>query len=236
MIFDISDSGLGASSIPAIVTGGGQIAAGVVPAVLASSAISAAGGTVGASILGMSLGVAVPVIGAAIAGVTLAVGMFLNRNSAYFARASAATHIVDEAETLLKNNLAAWQNSDKYRSEQAQALINFNNVWNGVVQACSNPQLEDQGKNCISERSRGGKWDWFSYYYDPIANDPNVKDDPIVGGTAEQTVSSIGESVSHIGDQVSNAISNISGSSYLIPGILLLGGIWALGNIGRGGD
>lgn len=216
MVFDTSSQGLGQSKVPAIVASSGAIAAGTVPAILvATHAIAASS-------------VAVPIIGAAIAGVTLAVGMFLNRNSAYFARASATTHIVDEAETLLKNNLAAWNQSDKYQSEQRQALENFNSIWNQVVQSCSAPQFEEQGRNCVSERSRGGKWDWFSYYYDPIANDPNVKPDPIT------TTSGVVETVSNIGDKISSTVSDISSSSFLIPGLLLLGGVWALSNIGRG--
>jgi hypothetical protein len=39
--------------------------------------------------------------------------------------------------------------------------------------------LGDAGARCISDRQRGGKWDWFAYYRDPIANDSNVISDAV---------------------------------------------------------
>ncbi len=71
----------------------------------------------------------------------------------------------------MKQNLAAWQSSSKSCAEQQACISNFNTLWNQVVNACNNPQLGDPGQACIDDRKRGGKWDWFSYYLDPIVND-----------------------------------------------------------------
>ncbi len=221
MIFDCScEGGLGAS-IPAIIAGGGQIAAAVVPSALISSGAIAAGS------------LAVPVIGAAIAGVTLAVSLFLNRNAAYFAEEKATTDIVNQAEVLMKQNLQAWNSSDKYYSEQQQAITNFNNIWSQVVQNCSSPNYQQgsnqtglsPGQRCISDRQRGGQWDWFSYYLDPIMGDPNVKADPSLPNTSAQNI------VSNVGTDATNFISSVAGGSLgsMLPLLIAAGlGIWAL--------
>lgn len=201
----VNYNNLGATTSSAIVASTGNIAAGLVPGLIAT-------------------GIAVPIIGAAIAGVTLAVSMFLNRNAEYFAQAKATTHIVDEAETLMKNNLAAWnQSPTKYQSEQKQALDNFNQIWNQVVQACMNPGYGSPGHACVADRSRGGRWDWFSYYYDPIANDSQTQPDPILSsGGVENTISNIGDSVNSFVDNLSNGETGLGG--LLIPALLLVGG------------
>lgn len=124
---------------------------------------------------------AIPFVGPAIAGITLLIGLFTKRG----AQKEATTKIVNDAEPLLKQNLEAWNSSSKTVAEQQQALANFNAVWQQVVAACSNTSYGDPGHWCIDDRNRGGKWDWFSYYYDPIANDPNVQK-----GTAEGVFSS----------------------------------------------
>ena len=115
-----------------------------------------------------SLGLAVPVVGVAIAAVSLLIGMWINRVGPK--QKVATTKIVNDAEPLLKQNLAAFQQSDQTLENQQASLDLFNQVWARVVDACSNPAYGNPGKNCIEDRQRGGKWDWFSYYYDPIAN------------------------------------------------------------------
>lgn len=93
-----------------------------------------------------------------------------------------ATNIVNRIEAeYMKPNLAAWQAlpaNQKTQSAQAAAENVFNQAWNMVVQACSQASLGQAGVNCIGDRARGGKVSWFSYYLDPIANDPNVIPDP----------------------------------------------------------
>ena len=135
--------------------------------------IIASGASIGAPIALAAAGLtsAIPFVGPAIAGVTLLVGMFTQRGK----QKTATTAIVNEAEPLLKQNLEAWNQSSKTLAEQKQALANFDAVWGQVVNTCKNPSYGEPGKWCINDRSRGGKWDWFSYYYDPIALDPNVQ-------------------------------------------------------------
>lgn len=114
---------------------------------------------------------AIPFVGPAIAGVTILISLFTQRGR----QKTATTSIVNEVEPYMKQNLAAWGQSTKTVAEQQQALANFDGLWQQVVQACSGPGLGEPGHWCINDRSRGGKWDWFAYYRDPIANDPNVQ-------------------------------------------------------------
>jgi hypothetical protein len=190
---------------------GGNIAAGVVPAALASSATAAAGGVASsASILGMSLGVAVPVIGAAIAGVTAMIGIWISNNAKYHAQETATTHIVDEAEKFMQQNLDAWNQSQKTKSEQEQGIANYNAIWAQVVQACNQQQYGDPGQRCIHDRERGGKWPWPTYFLDPIANDPNVQPDPVQGA------------VSGIENALSGGVAGIPLPLLLIAGLMLV--------------
>jgi len=158
-----------------------------------------------AAIAGKSL--AVPVIGAAIAGVTLAIGLWMNRRGPK--QKVYTTQIVNEAEPLLQQNLDAWNASNKTRSEQAQALQNFDQIWSAVVAACDRPELGNPGQACINDRKPGGRWDWAAYYRTPILNDANVTDDPISNAFAE--------------------ISGIFGGDSTLP-LLLAGGLllWAV--------
>jgi len=87
----------------------------------------------------------------------------------------ASTNIVNQVEPLLKQNLNAYMSGPRTPANQQAALANFDAAWAGVVQACSNPQLDGPGQACISDRQAGGKWDWFALYRDPIADDPQVQ-------------------------------------------------------------
>lgn len=80
-----------------------------------------------------------------------------------------ATSIVNQAEPILKQNVAAFQAGQISRTD---ALNLFNQIWTAVEQSCG-AIPGAAGQNCIGDRQRGGKWDWFSYYYDPIANSPD---------------------------------------------------------------
>lgn len=116
------------------------------------------------------------VIGAVMTGVTTLIGLFANRKRGQ--QKIATTQIVNEAEPLLQQNLAAWQGSEHYESQQLQGLANFDSVWQAVVQQCSDPAFGPPGQWCTDDRKRGGKFDWFARYRDPIANDPDVQPDP----------------------------------------------------------
>ena len=107
-----------------------------------------------------------------------------------------ATNIVNRIEAeYMKPNLAAWQAlpaNHKTQSAQAAAENLFNQAWNMVIQACSQASLGQAGINCIGDRSRGGKVDWFGYYLDPIVNDPNVIPDssPLSSGSFLDSITS----------------------------------------------
>lgn len=81
-----------------------------------------------------------------------------------------ATGIVDQLEPQLKANRDEFLAGPKTAANKAAALANFDYAmeWLKSAQACGSPELGDAGKRCISDRTRGGKWDWFSYYRDPI--------------------------------------------------------------------
>lgn len=81
------------------------------------------------------------------------------------------------AADVMTPNVQAWQAlapEEKTPAAQRYAEEVFNQGWNQIVGLCSNPQLGSAGTNCLKDRQRGGKWDWFVYFYDPIAKDPQV--------------------------------------------------------------
>ncbi len=156
----IYEYGLGDASTQQLITNVGASAA----SVAAPIGLAIAGATS-----------AIPFVGPAILGVTLLIGLFTKHG----AQKEAASKIVDAVEPYMKQNLAAWNESTKTKAEQVQALANFDSLWKTVLSKESDPSLGDAGKRGISDRSPGGKWDWFAYYRNPIANDPNVQADSI---------------------------------------------------------
>lgn len=140
---------------------------------------------------GMKIGSAVlmkiPTLPTEIAGAVLAVGGLIQD---FFFQPDcdkiATTQIVNQAEQLLQQNLAAWQSlsaTDKTLTTQAAALQNFDNVWAQVVRACESGAYGSAGQACVNDRAQGschyqvagGCWNWFVGYRDPIANDPQVQ-------------------------------------------------------------
>lgn len=125
-----------------------------------------------------------------------------------------ATNIVNQIELqVLKPMLASWQAlppERKTRSVQAVYLATFNDAWNNVMKACSNPALGEAGQACISDRIQnachwtvdgqtpgtpGNCGNWFVWFRDPILYDPQVHDDfsPVgsVAGSVSDTFSSL---------------------------------------------
>lgn len=142
----------------------------------------ATAGTVASSTLALvGSTAAIPVVGIAVAGVVLALSLFFGRKGPQ--QKVASTHIVDDLEGNpqygLQANLAAYKAGPHNRASQAAALAVFDQIWQYLTstQGCGNPSLGDPGHACINDRARGGKWDWFVMYRDPIANDPDVHDD-----------------------------------------------------------
>lgn len=96
-----------------------------------------------------------------------------------------ATQIVNQIEPYLQQNLANYLALPipRTQAEQQAAEAVFNNAWAEVTSTtsgCGNPALGTAGQNCISQRGPNGSIpnhpgvNWFTLYYDPIANDPNV--------------------------------------------------------------
>lgn len=79
------------------------------------------------------------------------------------------TAYANEAERLLQANLAAFlaQPSSETR---AVALNNFESVWQDLSSRCGDVQMGKPGQACIHDRERGGQFDWFAAYRDPIEN------------------------------------------------------------------
>lgn len=136
----------------------------------------------------------------------------------------ATTEIVNQAEVLLKNNLAAWQSlpaSQKNAATQAAALQNFDAVWTQVQQACLGGNYGSAGNACIADREQGAChfqangqcWNWFIGYRDPIANDPAV-----VANAASPSSSTVS-----VGTAITAAAAAAAGVSS-DPSLLLLAG------------
>lgn len=157
---------------------GVTLGAGAVTGVLAG--LHAAGAIGGTAAAGVAAGALTFGIGAAAALVMA----FLSRQGPK--QKVATTQIVNQVEPLMQQNVAAWNASDKTCADQAVALANFDALWNSVVNACANPALGDPGHSCLDDRLPAGvqfnyntfnivgngMYNWFSYYRDPIANDP----------------------------------------------------------------
>jgi len=163
-----------------------SIAGGVLTAGGSSSIAAAAWGAM-----------AVPIIGAAVAGVTIGLMMLFNRKGPK--QKVATTQIVDQVEPLLQKNLDGYLNGPRNRAAQAQAIQNFEAGWRFVVEQCQIPEMGSPGQRCVSERQRGGQWDWFRLYLDPIADDPDVKEDPAAAGAFDVVADSIAGGAGKLG-------------------------------------
>jgi len=144
-----------------------------------------------------ALGVVGGPVGAAVGGLIAVGSLVANLFHGCGVTCTAATNIANKLEPVMAQNLQHYMSAPvHYRSLQQAALNNFDTAWRALQQACSDPSLAQAGQRCISDRQPGacvwkndGKggaagsgnvcWNWFVGYRDPIANDPNVVDDPI---------------------------------------------------------
>jgi len=213
-----------------------------------STTAGAAAGAVGAtSSLLVAAGVlqAVPVAGQ-IAGAVLAITAIVA--SLFKGCGSSCVLTSDEVnsvEPYMQQNLSEYLAAPVSAATQQEALNNFAQLWQGVVNYCSQPSMSSAGKNCISDRQQGSCayktspggwqqnngvwtyvypgangsgstcWNWFVGYHDPIANDPRIS------------------AASSATSAVSSAVSALTGgnsdlSSLLVPGAII-GGIILLG-------
>lgn len=172
------------------------------------------GPLVGAAIAGTSLAATIMMFSAA-AGpfapfVALAgglIGPIASMFKGCGATCTQATKIADDSQKAAEQIFARWNAEPvKYYSIQQAALAAMEDIWRYLSGACSSATLGAAGQRCVSERQRGGKYDFFVHYVDPIANDPNIVPDPV----DESSVAGI--------------VGNIKGLFSGIPMPLLLGG------------
>jgi hypothetical protein len=129
---------------------------------------------------------------------------------------------------VLNPNLAAWQAlqpAQKFYTLQQTAMNTFTVAWNQLLQLCNNASLGSAGTNCIADRQRGGKYDWWKLYYDPIANDPAVIPDPVAAAAPATTATGATpvSAVTGAVDSVVSSVSTATGFSPLILGLGLIG-------------
>jgi hypothetical protein len=167
----------------------------------------------------------IPVIGPIIAGVTIGLSMLMARKGPK--QKVATTEIVDKVEPLLRQNVDAYL-ANPTPDGQRQAIENFNAGWQYVVEHCGIPEMGNPGRNCITERDRGGKWDWFALYADPIVNTPPRQQPSAISRASGVLDSILGSGGTNTGTPGSSP----SGTSYLVP----IAGLALLAFVFLGGD
>ena len=141
-----------------------------------------------------------------------------------------ATQIVNKVEPLMNQNLQAYLQSARTVADQQKALANFDQLWQYVVDNCSNAQLSAAGQRCISDRQAGACvwkndgqggpagsgdvcWNWFVGYRDPIANDT-----PTDAGTVSGAVSGAVASLSNPSTWLSNPVA-LAAAGLILVGV-----------------
>lgn len=152
-----------------------------------------------------------------------------------------ASNYVNEAEPYFVENVANYANGPRTRSLQAQALANFDTAFNALVQTCQRIGGAG-GMNCVKDRTAGSCkwkatpwrwnadgsytpagqagsgsqcWNWVYGYRDPIAQDPFVQPDSILGSA---------------GSAITDTINSLLGGTGVTGGSTALAGIppWML--------
>jgi hypothetical protein len=179
---------------------------------------------------------AIPFVGPAIAAISVAIELILNSGCGQ--TCIITSNWANQAEALLQQNITAYFNlpAPRTASQQSAALANFQQIWNYLVQECSNPQLGQPGVNCIADRQAGAChwtqpasevppwgtpaagqcWNWFNGYHDPIANDSPIVPDP----TTPTSAASSGSSTSSVAGMSSSTLILGAGALLLLLGIM----------------
>ena len=202
MIQRLEYAGLGATTADTAVQLGTVAAQAVVPVAIGSTV---------AATLGIATTVAIPLVGAVIAGISVAIEAILHSGCGQ--TCIVTSQWANQAEQQLQQNISEYFAIPAPRPQSVQqiAMANFKAIWNTLVQQCSQPNLGAAGRNCIADRQDGACklrqnvppaypgipaigqcWNWWSGYYWPIANDPDVQPDNILnqaGGGAGGVVS-----------------------------------------------
>jgi len=187
----------------------GSIASSTTVSVLSATALT--GGFTG--IFGLTAAQSIPIIGAAIAGVMIGITTILNSGCGQ--TCIETSQWANQAAALLEQNIQAYFGNPAPRTaeQQAQALANFDAIWQKLVQLCSAAGLGSAGQRCISDRQAGACtwkqtgnpefpgqpttgqcWNWFNSYRDPIAADPAIVTSVTVNGPGAAAGSGTGSS------------------------------------------
>ena len=128
-----------------------------------------------------------------------------------------ATTIANNAEDAANKLLDQWNAVPvKYKSIQQAYLAAQADVWNYISGSCQ--KIGGQGgSQCIADRQRGGKFDFFAHYVDPVANETDIVPDPPSTATTSNT-------------------SLLSGTVAGLPMPLILGGAGLVLLLMLGGD
>jgi hypothetical protein len=110
-------------------------------------------------------------------------------------------------------NASYWGAKIHTVSMQQATLQVMNELWQYLVAHCQAVGGQG-GAQCIADRQRGGKYDFFVHYVDPIANDSSVVPDPVAPSALNTFASSFAPS---------GAVFGIPMSKLLLPGLLILG-------------
>jgi len=164
----------------------------------------------------------VPIAGPIIAAIGAILGPIIATFNGCGQTCVQATQYANQAEVALQQAVATYMAAPvHYASAQASALAQIQAVFDALRQACSNPALGQAGVNCISDRLVRGavtSWchgqtgcDWYTRYYDPIANDPNVVPDP--------------SPISAVGSTLSSLFSGGASSGNILPLLMIGGGL-----------
>lgn len=210
----------------------GEQAAGVAAAGVGAGIASAAATT--------AAGAIIPFVGPAIAAASIIISAIMNSGCGQTCIVS--TNFANQADAALQQNIEAYFKEPVPRSASAQAaaLANFDKFWGWLVQQCSNSQLGNAGRRCITDRQAGSCvwkqpadkvpawgtpaagecWNWFNGYRDPIANDPNVISDADFAALHAPPQSAAGSTAdsSSAPSRSSAAVSSNSSSSMILWG------------------
>jgi len=215
------------------------------------SSIATAGAATTTSLL-VALGAITGPVGAVIGGLIAVGGLIASAFKGCGQTCIAASNIANQVEPYLKQNLQTYLAAPvHYASLQAAALNNFMTAWSALTQACSNPQLQSAGQNCISDRAQGSCsyhtspggwqqtngvwnyvypgannsgsacWNWWVGYHDPIADDPTVVPDPAPAASSASQ-SAGGSILSTIGVSPTTQVFGVPLSALAIPALLVL--------------
>lgn len=143
---------------------------------VAALAPAAAAGPVGWAAIGITVGIQAAMI---------ALKFLFNRKGPQ--QKIKAAQIANEAEIELQRNVDAYLSGPRTTANQQAALAVFDYAWSQFVLYSQDPALGDPGQRAVKERGPGGQvpgtnGNWFVWYRDPIANDPQVQ-----AGTAALT-------------------------------------------------